>query len=74
MAVEIALVSLYGGAKEKGLDILRYRRLWDKISKGTSHREPSTLPPTSAAAMLHSLQVDYHIIDWKGNRANMTPE
>ena len=36
-AVEIALVLLYGGGKDDGLDILRYRRFCDKISKGTSH-------------------------------------
>ena len=27
VAGEIVLVSLYGGAKDEGLDILRYRRL-----------------------------------------------
>ena len=37
VAGERALVSLYGGAKEEGLDVLRYRRFCDKISKGTSH-------------------------------------
>ena len=51
VAGERALVSLYGGAKEEGLDVLRYRQFCDKISKGTSHVEPRTLPPTSVAAM-----------------------
>ena len=51
VAGERALVSLYGGAKEEGLDVLRYRRFCDNISKGTSHVEPRTLTPTSAAAM-----------------------
>ena len=37
VAGEIALASLYGGAKEEGLDVLRYRRFCDKISEGTSH-------------------------------------
>ena len=60
MAGERALVSLYGGTKEEGLDVLRYRRVCDKISKGTSHVEPRTLPPTSAATMYHSLRVYYH--------------
>ena len=55
VAVERALVLLYGGAKEEGLDVLQYRRFFDNISKGTSHLEPRTLPPTSAAAMYHSL-------------------
>ncbi len=35
VAGERALVSLYGGAKEEGRDVLRYRRFCDKISKGT---------------------------------------
>ena len=61
VAGERALVLLYGGAKEEGLDVLRYRRFCDKISKGTSHVEPRTLPPTSAAAMYHILQVYYHM-------------
>ena len=54
-------LSLYVGAKEDGLDVLRYRRFCDKISKGTSHVEPRTLPPTSAAAMYNSLRVYYHV-------------
>ena len=39
--------------EKEGLDVLLYRRFCDKISKGTSHVEPRTLPPTSAAAMYH---------------------
>ena len=34
------LVSVYGGAKDEGLDVLRHRRFCDKIYKGTSHVEP----------------------------------
>ena len=49
VAGERALVSLYGALKEEGLDVLRYGRFCDKISKGTSHVETRTLPPTSAA-------------------------
>ena len=55
MAGERTLVSLYGGAKEEWLDDLRYRRFCYKISKGTSHVEPRTLPPTSAAVMYRGL-------------------
>ena len=32
VAGERALISLYGGAKEEGLDVLRYWRFCDKIS------------------------------------------
>ena len=68
------LVSLYGGAKEEGLDVLRYRRFCDKIPKGTSHVELRTLPPTSAAAMYHSLRVYYHVMYLKGEGDSMKPE
>ena len=37
VAGERALASLHGGAKEEGLDVLRYRRFCDNSSKGTSH-------------------------------------
>ena len=40
VAGERGLVSLYGGGKDEGLDVLRHRRFCDKISKGTSHVEP----------------------------------
>ena len=73
MAGERALASFYGGAKEEGLDVLRYRRFCDNISKGTSHVEPRTLPPTSAAAM-HCLRVYYHVMYWKGKGDSMKSE
>lgn len=73
-AGEKALVSLYGGAKEQGLDTLRYRRFCEKVSKSTSHVEPQTLPPTSAAAKYHSLRVYYQMMEWKGRSINMKPE
>ena len=60
------LVSLSGAAKEEGLDVLVYRRFCYNISKGTSHVEPRTLPPTSAVALYHSLRVFYHVMYWKG--------
>ena len=74
VAGERALVPLYGGAKEEGLDVLRYRRFCDKIYKGTSRVEPRTLPPTSAAAMYHGLRVYYHVTYWKGKYDNKKPE
>ncbi len=74
VAGERALVSLYGGAKEEGLDVLRYRQFCDKIYKGTPHVKRRTLPPTSAAAMYHSLRVYYHVMYWKGKGDSMKPE
>ena len=73
-AGEKALVSLYGGGKDEFLDMLRYRRFCDKLSKTTSPVEPQTLPPKSAAAKFHSLRVFYQIMDWKGTIGNMNPK
>ena len=74
VAGERAFVSFYGGAKGEGLDVLRHRRFCDKISKGTSHVEPRTLPPTSAASMYDSLRVYYHVMYWKGKGDSLKPE
>ena len=74
MAGERALVSLYGGGNEEGLDVLRYRRFCDKISKGSSPVEPRTLPPTSAAAMYYSLRVYNHVMYRKRKGDSMKPE
>ena len=73
VAGERTLVSLYGGAKEEGLDVLRYWGFCDKIYEGTSHVEPRSLPPTSAAAMYNSLRVYYHVMYWKGKGDSMKP-
>ena len=48
VAGERALASLHGGAKEEGLDVLRYRRFCGTIYKGTLHAEPRSLPPPAA--------------------------
>ncbi|XP_076040893.1 uncharacterized protein LOC143025304 [Oratosquilla oratoria] len=73
-AGEKALVSLYGGTREEGLDSLRYKRFCDEISKSTSSVEPQTVPPTSAAARFHSLRVYYQVMEWKGTCVNMKPQ
>ena len=65
-AGEKALVSLYGGDKDETLDMLRHRRFCDKVSKTTSPVESQTLPPTSTAAMFHSLRVFYQIMSGRG--------
>ena len=74
VAGERALVSLFRAAKEERLDVLAYRRFCYNISKGTSHVEPGTLPPTSAAALPHNIQVYYHVMYWKGKCDSMKPE
>ena len=56
-AGEKALVCLYNGKPDEGLDSLRYRRYCEKVATNTSRIQPQSLPPTSAAAMYHSLRV-----------------
>ena len=56
-AGEKALVSMYGGTEDEGLDSLRYRRFCDKVSKGTAAVEPQSLPPTSGSSKYHILRV-----------------
>ena len=71
MAGEKALVCLYGGASDEGLNTLRYQNFCEKVAKSTSHVEPQTLPPTAAAAEYHNLRVYYQIMDWKGMARDM---
>ena len=62
-AGENALVSLYGGDQGEKLNTLRYKMFCEKVSKSTSHVEPQSIPPTSAAAKHHSLRVYYQIME-----------
>jgi hypothetical protein len=73
-AGEMALVSLYGGTVDEGLDSLRYRQFSEKAAKSTSLVEPQTIPPTSSAAKYHSLRVYYQMMEWKGQNSDMKPE
>ena len=74
VAGENALVCLYGGASDKGLNILRYKSFCEKVAKSTSHLEPQTLLPNAAAAEYHNLRVYCQIMDWKGMARDMKPE
>ena len=68
-----ALVCLYNGKPAEGLDFLRYARFCEKVATKTSHIQPQTLPPTSAAAKYHSLRVYFQIQQWKGSGVEFTP-
>ena len=61
------IVCLYNGRPGEGLDGLRFRRYYEKVSTGTSQIQPRSLTPTSAAASYLSIRV-YHqqLIQWKG--------
>ena len=71
-AVEKALVSLYHGREEEGLDALHCRKFCERI-KGAIHIEPQNLPPTFAASVYHSLRVFFQITQWKGEDVDMNP-
>ena len=59
--------ALYNGKPGESLDSLRYKRFCEKIATNTSRIHPQTLPPTSATAKYHSLQVYFQILEWKGH-------
>ena len=65
-AGEKALVCLYNGRSDESLDSLRYSRFCQKITTGTSSVQPECLPPTSAAAVYHSLRVYHQVQQWRG--------
>jgi len=66
LAGEKALVCLYNGRSDESLDSLRYTRFCHKIATGTTFVQSECLPPTSAAAVYHSLRVYYQVQQWKG--------
>ena len=64
-AGEAALVCLYTGAVGDTLDKLRLLRFHQKVATSTRFVQPETLPPTSSAAMYHSLRVYLQVQTWK---------
>ena len=73
-AGEKALVCLYNGKSDEGLDSLRYRRYCEKVVTNISRVQPQSLTPTSAAAMYHSLRVYFQVQQWKGAAETMSTE
>ena len=49
-AGEQVLVTIYNGKPGETLGFVRYKRFCEKVARNTSHIQPQTLPPTSAAA------------------------
>ena len=47
-AGEMALSSLYGAQTGEGLDALRYRRFFEKVSKSKTTVQLQSMPPTQA--------------------------
>ena len=56
---------MYGDDTES-LDILRLTKYNDTVNMGKFMLKPQALPPTSAGGRCHSLQVFFHIQEWKG--------
>ncbi|GFN80279.1 hypothetical protein PoB_000678500 [Plakobranchus ocellatus] len=54
---EKALISVYGGRAGDTLDMLRYKRFWEKVTSSITTVQVRSLSPTSAAAKYHSLRV-----------------
>ena len=73
-AGEKALVCVYNGKSDEGLDSLRYRRYCEKVATNTSQVQPQSLPPTSAAARYHSLHVYFQVQQWRGFGQTMSAE
>ncbi|XP_061723992.1 uncharacterized protein LOC133530150 [Cydia pomonella] len=69
-AGEIIFCELYGGNKTTDINILRYERFAQSLTKSST--DLATLPPTSSAAKQHSLRVYYQIQKWLGNELNPT--
>ena len=72
-AGEQVLVSIYNGRPEESLDSLCYKQFCEKVTTNTSHVQPQTLPPTTAAAKYHSLSVYLQIQQWKGPEDDLSP-
>ena len=73
-AGEQVLVTIYNGKPGETLDFVRYKRFCEKMARNTSHIQPQTLPPTSAAAKFHSLRVYFQVQQWKGTGDGLLPE
>ena len=65
-AGEQALICLYNGILNEGVDTLRYKKFVHKANTGTTMVQVQTLPPTKAAAKFHSFRVYLQIQNWIG--------
>ena len=73
-AGEQALVAIYNGKRDDSLDALRHKKYCEKVATSSTHVEPKSLPPTSAAAKYHSYRVFYQICQWKKSDSDLLPE
>jgi len=66
VAREKSSIPLYNDWSKQSLDLLRYSRFCQMITTGTSFVQPECLPPSSAAAVYHSLRVYHQVQQWRG--------
>ena len=59
---EKALLILYNSKGVNSLTVLRHQIFLNKVA---THVDPSSLPPTSAAAKFHSFRVYFQVSCWK---------
>ena len=72
-AGEMALSSLYGAHVGEGLDALRYRRFYEKVSKSSKTVQLQSLPPTSAAVFFHNGHAYLQVQHWMKARRRYGP-
>ena len=63
---EAAMMCLYKGRAGDTLDELSLERFQPKVATSASFVRPENLPPTSSAAIFHSLHVYHQVQVWKG--------
>ncbi|VDI57325.1 Hypothetical predicted protein [Mytilus galloprovincialis] len=70
---EEMMVSLYGGLRYEGLDLLRYRKFASKVVVGNIYVQVKSLPPTSDSARFHCLRSYLQSRTWIGNADDLSP-
>eukprot|EP00794_Sanderia_malayensis_P002072 gene2072-2349_t len=70
---EKLLLKVYGAKDQITLDKLRLTRFCQKVASSMKVVSPESLPPTSAAASLHSLRVYHQVQVWR-DRQDLDPE
>lgn len=70
---EEMMVSLYGGLRYEGLDLLRYRKFASKVVVGNIYVQVKSLPPTSDSARFHCLRSYLQCRTWIGNADDLSP-
>ena len=71
-AGEEVFIALFGGSKGEGLNHLRYMKFVHKAAVSKSVVQVQSLPPTAAAARMHSLRTYLQVQVWLGNDLSAT--